>query len=79
MNDAEKARMWDIVAPLLRIVDPVQRDSPETSSCVFCHAEATYEYYGGEAPRVRKVLHADDCPWRNARHDFTRDTGLSIT
>ncbi len=78
MTDAEKAALWDKVAPLLRMLDPVQRSSPETSSCVFCGVDATYEYYGGEAPRIRKVLHRDDCPWRLARNDQTAKTGLQI-
>lgn len=78
MTEAEKAALWDVVAPLLRELDPVRRSSPETSSCVFCHADATYEYYGGEAPRLRKVYHAESCPWRLAANDHTRDIGLQI-
>lgn len=79
MTDAEKARLWDLVAPRLRMVDPIQRDSPETESCVFCHAEAHYEYYGREAPRVRKVVHAEGCPWRMASRDFTAQQGCRLS
>ena len=42
-------------------LDPMQRSSPETVSCIFCGADKGYSYVRGN-----RTPHAEDCEWRLA-------------
>lgn len=39
----------------------MQRSSPETLSCVFCHADKGYSYVTGD-----RTPHTPECEWRLA-------------
>lgn len=54
------ARVDHLQRGLARL-DPMQRSSPETVSCVFCHADKTHSYVTGD-----RTPHAVDCEWRLA-------------
>lgn len=60
MNEDFSTRLERIQRGLSRL-DPMQRSSPETTSCVFCGADKTHSYVTGD-----RTPHADDCEWRLA-------------
>lgn len=53
-------RWRDLQRGLSRL-DPMQRSSPETLSCVFCRADKTHSYVTGD-----RTPHAENCEWRLA-------------
>ena len=45
----------------LACLDPMQRSSPETTSCIFCGADKTHSYVTGN-----RTPHPVTCEWRRA-------------
>jgi hypothetical protein len=65
-DDHEQARkaLRDQVERLQRGVarlDPMQRSSPETVSCIFCGADKGHNYVTGD-----RTPHPPECEWRRA-------------
>lgn len=59
-EDEFNERLARIQRGLARL-DPMQRSSPETISCVFCGSDKGHSYVTGD-----RTPHADDCEWRLA-------------
>ncbi len=60
MNNIAVERLRKLQRGLSRL-DPMQRSSPETISCVFCGVDKTYSYVTGN-----RTAHTPDCEWRLA-------------